>query len=152
VVRARRVSERARELGELSAQVEASRRALGDRAREGAAFEAACREVSEKERVLFEAGKLRVTDLEREAQFALGASQVRADLGAKVQLARASLAKADGAASAGRRGLAKARADAELVTRDRARFEKAEESQRERAEQDEAEDAHAAQARRRWPR
>jgi hypothetical protein len=106
----------------IRARQEAQRReGLAVAQRDGA--EAAARLVGAGERGALERGELRAADLARAATWEAGVAAERAELGDRLAKALSRTHMAQGREGQAQDGVARARADAELVARDRARWD-----------------------------
>jgi hypothetical protein len=122
-LRARRVDEATEELAKT---VEAHDRATDARARaeaEAQAHEDEARRTRDAERAALDRGELSVRDLMRGDAWEHRVAAEKAELGARVDRAKTDERRAEDEEQSARAGVARKKADAEVVEKDRARFE-----------------------------
>ena len=141
-VRVRRVQQKAADLASASRQVAESQALAADRQRAKDEFDTECREIEREEHTQLEQGTLSVSDLLNGAAWAVGREIERATHAQQLAEAQRALAEAGAAADRERALLARARTEADVVERDRARWEHAAREKRWKAEDEEAEEMH----------
>jgi hypothetical protein len=146
-LRKERVETSAHKLADALLLVETSRTELERRAHQKASFEAECSRTEQAERVRLEKGAVKAGDLLQGAAYRIGADIEKAHRTGEVKKATSALDQARADAETKREGVASARADADVVDKNRQAWQAQREKEREKAEELGAEEAFSGRGR-----
>jgi hypothetical protein len=148
-LRAERVVKSARTFADALRSVETSSQELLRRSKLRDAFEADCARTEKAENARLERGAQTAADLMLRAAFRAGADLERARRTEQVETAREGLAKAEIEADRKRDGVAHAQADAQVVEKNRQKWEAARRDESEKAQEQTVEEAYRSKRRKR---